>query len=89
MTRTVDHIPGVAWVEGTGEFIQVDAKTCTGCGNCLKVCLSGCFEIKEQRASIKSLDTCFECGACWYVCDADAIQFSWPRGGTGFKTDWG
>lgn len=89
MTITFEHIPGVEWVEGTGDFIQVDAAACTGCGNCIKVCLSGCFEIRDRKASVKSLAACFECGACWYVCEDEAIRFSWPSGGTGFKTEWG
>ncbi len=29
---------------------------------------------------------CDGCGNCWYSCLPDAIQFSWPPGGTGFRT---
>ncbi|MBN2178647.1 MAG: 4Fe-4S binding protein [Deltaproteobacteria bacterium] len=53
------------------------------------VCLGDCYEIVEKKARIKSLDTCMECGACWYACPEDAIDFSWPPGGTGFRTEWG
>jgi ferredoxin-like protein FixX len=30
-----------------------------------------------------------ECASCWYVCDRDAIRFSWPKGGAGFRTRFG
>lgn len=89
MARRSEAFPGVEWVEGPGDFVEVLEEACTGCGNCLKVCLGGCFEIAERRARVRSLDTCMECASCWYVCDAGAIRFSWPKGGTGFRTEWG
>ncbi len=89
MVKTFEDVPGVEWVEGTGEFIKVDPVKCQGCGNCMKVCLGGCYEIKDKKARIKTFDRCMECGACWYVCEDDAISFSWPQGGTGFRTKWG
>ena len=89
MIKTADDIPGVEWVEGAGEFIRVDQERCTGCGNCVKVCLGGCYAIKERKAHIISLEKCMECGACWYACTDNAIKFAWPPGGTGFRTDLG
>ena len=89
MIKTFKDIPGVEWIEGTGEFIKVDLDKCTGCANCVKVCLGGCYELKNKKAVITSLDRCMECGACWYVCQDDAVLFSWPKGGTGFRTKWG
>jgi NAD-dependent dihydropyrimidine dehydrogenase PreA subunit len=89
MVKTYSDIPGVEWVPGTGEFITVDPEKCTGCGDCIKVCLGNCYAIKNKIAKVKSLDKCMECGACWYVCEPEAISFSWPQGGTGFKTKWG
>ena len=89
MIKTFKEYPGVEWIQTDGDFISVDAGKCTGCGNCVKVCLGSCFEIQGKQASVKSLDTCMECGACWYVCEEDAILFSWPKGGTGFRTEWG
>jgi ferredoxin-like protein FixX len=79
----------VEWVEGTGEFIKIDKQKCTGCANCVKICLAGCFEIVDKKAKIRSLENCMECASCWYVCQDTAIIFSWPLGGTGFKSDWG
>lgn len=89
MKKTHPDIPGVEWIPGTGEFIKIDMDKCTGCANCMKVCLGYCYELIDKKARISTLDTCMECGACWYVCDSQAIQFSWPRGGTGFKTKYG
>lgn len=89
MKKSFSDIPGVEWVSGTGRFIEVNFEACTGCGNCVRVCIGECYEIKEKKAVIKSLGRCMECGACWYVCESEAISFSWPRGGTGFRTEWG
>jgi ferredoxin len=89
MVKTFDDIPGVEWIDGAGTFIQVDKTKCTGCGNCVKVCLAGCYEVRRKKARIKGLEKCMECGACWYVCQEDAIDFFWPPGGTGYRTEWG
>jgi NAD-dependent dihydropyrimidine dehydrogenase PreA subunit len=89
MVRKFEDMPGIEWVEGTGEFITVNAEKCTGCGNCIKVCLADCYEIINKKSRIRSLEKCMECGACWYSCTDDAINFSWPTGGTGFRTNWG
>jgi ferredoxin-like protein FixX len=89
MTKTFNEFPGVEWVGETGEFIRIDPAKCDGCANCVKVCLADCYEVKEKKARIKSLERCMECAACWYVCENGAIDFSWPRGGTGYRSDWG
>ena len=89
MVKTFKEFPGVGWVEGTGTFIEIIESKCTGCANCMKVCLADCFKIVEKKAIIASLEKCMECGACWYICKQDAIKFSWPIGGTGYKTNWG
>ncbi len=89
MARTSERYPGVQWTEGTGDFVKVDGEKCTGCGNCVKVCLGDCWEISKKKARVKSLRECMECAACWYVCEPGAIDFSWPKGGTGYRSDWG
>ena len=89
MVRTSDEFPGVEWVEGSGDFVKINDEKCTGCGNCIKVCLASCFEIINQKAKVKSLEKCMECASCWYVCLEGAIEFNWPPGGTGYKSDWG
>lgn len=87
--RTVKDIPGVEWVPGTGDFIRVEPERCTGCGDCARVCFGECYEIRQGVAQVRSLDRCMECGYCWYICPSDAIEFSLPRGGTGYRTNWG
>jgi NAD-dependent dihydropyrimidine dehydrogenase PreA subunit len=87
--RTHEKFPGVEWVDETGDFIRVDGEKCTGCANCMNVCLGDCWEIVDRKAKIKSLNTCMECASCWYVCDAGAVVFTWPKGGTGYLSDWG
>ncbi|MDD5311502.1 MAG: hypothetical protein PHO26_00505 [Dehalococcoidia bacterium] len=89
MVGKSQKFPGVEWVGDTGNFIRIDEAKCTGCSNCLKVCLGRCFEIRNKLAAIKSLDECMECAACWYVCGEGAVDFSWPPGGTGYRSDWG
>lgn len=89
MARTCIEFPGIEWVEGTGDFIRIDGEKCIGCADCIRVCMAECFTVVEKKAKITGLEKCMECGACWYVCAYDAIQFSWPRGGTGFRTNWG
>jgi NAD-dependent dihydropyrimidine dehydrogenase PreA subunit len=89
MGKTFKEFPGVEWVEDPGKFIEIIESKCVGCGNCIRVCLAGCFEIVEKKARIISLEKCMECASCWYVCKEEAIKFSWPIGGTGYKSDWG
>lgn len=87
--RTSKRFPGVEWKEGAGDFIKIDINKCTGCRNCIKVCIAECIAIENKKASIVSLDECMECSSCWYVCPEEAIEFSWPAGGTGFRSKWG
>lgn len=89
MPKTFEEFPGVEWVEGAGEFIKIDEDKCNGCASCVKVCLAGCYEMAKKKARIKSLEKCMECAACWFVCTEGAIDFSWPPGGTGYRSDWG
>ncbi len=76
-------IYGCEWVSGTGDFIKVRSELCNGCGACIKPCFVDCFELRNHKSKIQSYETCCECGACWFVCPENAIDFSWPKGGTG------
>jgi ferredoxin-like protein FixX len=89
MARTSGRYPGVEWERATADFISVDGGKCSGCGDCMKVCLAGCFTVEDKKARVVSLDECMECGSCWYICDREAIRFSWPNGGAGFRTRFG
>jgi ferredoxin-like protein FixX len=79
----------VDWVAGAGRFVSVKKILRTGCGDCVKVCLGGCFEIRDGKARVKTLATCMECSSCWYAWGQDAVNFRWPKGGRGFCTNWG
>lgn len=68
----------------------VDGERCTGCGECLEVCLTGALELIDDVAVIDQ-GKCRACEACMEVCPAgailsvtepDACDASWPmRGG--------
>ena len=87
--RNSKKFPGVEWYENTEPFIKIEEEKCTGCANCVNVCLASCFEIKEKKAYIKNLEECMECAACWYICEQDALIFDWPKNGKGYRSDWG
>ncbi|MFX1474880.1 MAG: 4Fe-4S binding protein [Promethearchaeota archaeon] len=72
-------------VSGTGDFISLDADKCTQCGRCIISCVMQLWKKTGDRIGlIKDYQSkCLECGACYQVCDADAIRFRYPQGGTG------
>jgi NAD-dependent dihydropyrimidine dehydrogenase PreA subunit len=84
-----DKTLGCDWVPETGDFIKIDQERCIGCGECVISCLGGCIGIRKGKAVILGYETCQECGACWYICPQDAIEFSWPKGGTGMRVQHG
>lgn len=84
-----DKVLGTQWVPGTGDFIKVDYNRCNGCGDCVVSCFGDCIGIRNRKAIILTYETCQECGACWYICPEDAIEFSWPKGGTGMRVEYG
>jgi len=69
----------------TGDFIKVNEERCTGCGKCALVCIMNLWIIKGGKAKIKDdyKEKCLECAGCYSICDIGAIEFSYPRGGTG------
>jgi ferredoxin-like protein FixX len=73
----------------TEQFIKIDIERCTGCGRCVQVCPGECFIVKNKKGEIVQLEACLECEACSLVCRPDAIQFSYPKGGTGVAYQWG
>jgi len=87
--RQSERFPGVEWYESTEPFIQINKEKCTGCANCVNVCLAVCFEIKDKKAIIQNLQYCMECAACWYICEENALIFNWPKYGKGYRSEWG
>jgi ferredoxin like protein len=75
----------------TGEFIRQDKSKCTGCGKCAKICPMELWSMKKGKALIAKdyAKKCVECGSCWLVCNFNAIDFSYPKGGTGVTWEYG
>lgn len=69
----------------TSQFVKIDASKCDGCGLCYKYCMGGVIDLDEQtgKAFVARLETCMECGACYQICPTDAIDWTYPEGGTG------
>jgi ferredoxin-like protein FixX len=72
-------------VPGTGDFISIDNDKCNNCGRCILVCLVNLWRRENNMIFISKdyKEKCLECAACYQVCDAGAIRFQYPAGGTG------
>ncbi len=68
-----------------GEFIKINADKCTGCKRCVVVCPINLWYLEKGKANIRASykQLWLECGSCWQVCDYGAIEFNFPKGGTG------
>ena len=73
------HIPG------TLDFISIDQNKCNRCEQCILVCVANLWRKIGNEISISEdyKEKCLECAACYQVCEADAIKFRYPPGGTG------
>lgn len=80
----VNYYPG-----DTGNFVRVVEEKCTGCGDCAKFCAREVWEADGKIYRPIHLKECVECGACWNVCDYDAVIFEEPKGGTGVRFSYG
>ncbi len=78
-------------IGGTGDFIKFNAAACNGCGVCSKLCPMNIWGLKDGKAVLASdyADRCVECGSCGVACEKNAIDFSYPRGGTGVIWEFG
>lgn len=72
-------------------FISYNEEKCNGCGLCAMVCSFKLWSVKGGKAKLASRyrELCLECGACCEICDAEAIDFSYPPGGTGVVIEFG
>ncbi len=75
----------VTFIPTTSRCVVIDDSKCTGCGLCYKYCLGGVFDMdtKAGIAVVARIETCVECGACFHICPTDAIDWTYPDGGTG------
>ncbi|MFX0029537.1 MAG: 4Fe-4S dicluster domain-containing protein [Candidatus Hermodarchaeota archaeon] len=78
-------------IPGTGNFISIDATKCNNCDRCLVICIMSLWRRKEGKIYLMDdyQSKCLECAACFQVCDAGAIQFTYPAGGTGIVIEKG
>jgi heterodisulfide reductase subunit A-like polyferredoxin len=67
-----DNIP--QWFKRLeGLHIEVDQETCTGCEECMEVCVFKGMEMVDGKAHIRD-EFCVGCGRCANVCPSDAIS---------------
>lgn len=68
-----------------GDFITVNQENCVACKKCLIVCPVNLWKLENGKAKIRDnyKELCLECASCWQVCDYNAINFKFPKGGTG------
>lgn len=66
--------------------IVVDGDRCHGCTTreCVTACPAGLFVPVSGGGILFNYEQCFECGACYMVCnDKGAISWHYPEGGAG------
>lgn len=75
----------------TGDFIFIEESKCNGCGKCREVCSMMLWGVKDGKAKLsnKYRELCLECAACWEICEQEAIDFQYPKGGTGVIYEYG
>lgn len=75
----------------TGDFITLHEEKCNGCGLCEDVCSMGLWSVKDGKARLSKRYTelCLECAGCWEICEPEAIEFWYPKGGTGVVIEYG
>lgn len=54
----------------------VDERACTGCGDCVAVCPTGCLEMGPTLPWLPRPADCVSCGLCVVICPADAVTIS-------------
>jgi ferredoxin-like protein FixX len=78
-------------IPGTGNFISIEKEKCNNCDRCLIVCIMNLWRRDNGRIYIVEnyQSKCVECAACFQVCEAGAITFKYPAGGTGLVIEKG
>ncbi|MFX1323537.1 MAG: 4Fe-4S dicluster domain-containing protein, partial [Promethearchaeota archaeon] len=68
-----------------------DNTICNNCERCVIICIMNLWRKREGKIYLSNDYTtkCLECAACFQVCDAGAITFNYPAGGTGIVIEKG
>jgi ferredoxin-like protein FixX len=55
------------------------------CGNCVLICSMNLWQKRDTKVQLAKdyKSYCLECASCFQVCEADAIDFTFPPGGYG------
>jgi len=53
--------------------VEVDKEKCVGCEECVDVCPSDVFEMKDEKSDPVNAEECIGCESCIEVCESDAI----------------
>ena len=64
--------------------IIIDREKCAICEGrpCLFACPAALFTLSGDEI-LHSYEGCLECGTCYVVCEQDAIDWRYPKGGYG------
>ena len=52
---------------------EIDARTCTGCGECVAACPTEALALRQGKAWVARPAACSYCGGCEAVCAVKAI----------------
>lgn len=68
-----------------------DPEICERCTekSCTVCCPVGCWSVNLQGHIEVTVDGCLECGTCRLVCDAENVDWSFPRVGYGVLYKFG
>jgi len=53
--------------------IEVDVEKCIGCGDCVDVCPSDVYEMKDEKSVPVNAEECIGCESCVETCEQEAI----------------
>jgi len=62
------------FIGGEKMTVVINKDKCTGCGECINVCLVEAIKLIDNIAVVNE-NECISCGACISSCPNDAISF--------------
>ena len=85
----VDDLFGVVSYKLNDEaHIRVNREICQACVHraCTFMCPAKCYQWNEARERIDfAYEPCLECGTCLLICDRNALEWNFPKGGFGVR----